>query len=289
MKHKNELFILTEDIEKLNDRYIELHRKIKNATEISETHCNRMSEVLLEKYNFEIKELSLARKKEYYTQQAETEARNKEQTPWRRGWWWRLIFQTLTNRAQDIIEERAALEAEELFTNSENELDARAKTVYGDNVKTLSKRKRKKALKQFLKYKLLLEGEPAKPKEPENNVAPENVAEPVKLELKQPEPKEPAQAEPTESPAPREPNKNDKQKNTAEPDKLELKQPKPQELDNTPAETKPAKAPRPKPAQKAAPKAAEPTPNNNQLQGQMTLDDVQSPTPRADERENDKI
>ncbi len=250
MKHKNELFILTEDIEKLNDRYIELHRKIKNATEISETHSNRMAEVLLEKYNFEIKELSLARKKEYYTQQAETEARNKEQTPWRRGWWWRLIFQTLTNRAQDIIEERAALEAEELFTNSENELDARAKTVYGDNVKTLSKRKRKKALKQFLKYKLLLEGEPAKPKEPENNVAPENVAEPVKLELKQP---------------------------------------KPQELDKTPAETKPAKAPRPKPAKKAAPKAAEPTPNNNQLQGQMTLNDVQSPTPRDDERENNKI
>ncbi len=209
-----------------------------------------MAEVLLKKYNFEIEELSLARKKEYYTQQAETEARNEEQTPWRRGWWWRLIFQPLTNRAQDIIEERAALEAEELFTNSENELEAQAKTVYGDNVKTLSKRKRKKALKQFLKYKLLLEGEPAKPEEPKNNVAPENVAEP---------------------------------------DKLELKQPKPQELDKTLAETKPAKAPRPKPAKKAAPKAAEPTPNNNQLQGQMTLDDVQSPTPRADERENDKI
>ena len=289
MKRKNKLFILTDDIEKLNDRYIELHRKIKNATEISPQHTDRMAEVLLEKYNFEIKELSLARKKEYYTQQAETEARNEEQTPWRRGWWWRLIFQPLTNRAQDIIEERAALEAEELFTNSENELEAQAKTVYGDNVKALSKRKRKKALKQFLKYKLLLEGEPAKPEEPKNNVAPENVAEPDKLELKQPKPKEPAQAEPTESPAPREPDKNDKQKNAAEPDKLELKQPKPQELDKTPAETKPAKAPRPKPAKKAAPKAAEPTPNNKQLQGQMTLDDVQSPTPRADERENDKI
>lgn len=216
MKRKNKLFILTDDLEKLNDRYAALHKKIKNAEEISEAHSNRMAEVLLEKYNFEIEELSAAREVEYYTQQAEIKAKNAEQIPWRRCWLWRLLFQPLTNRAQDIIEEEAALEAEELFTNSENELKILAKNTYGENGSKLSKRKRKKALMKYLKFKRLLEGEPAEPQKPE------------KLELKQPD-------------------------------------------------------------EKTEPKTVKKTPkSNNQLQGQMTLDDVQSPTPRADERKHTK-
>ncbi len=160
MKNKNKpLYLLNSDIEQLNERYKALYKQVKNAFENNDFNKNQIEyscEVLLDKYKFEIEELNAIREKEYLTRQAEIKARNAEQIPWRRCWLWRLIFQPLTNRAQDIIEERAALEAEKLFTDTEKELEAQAKTIYGDNVKTLSKRKRKKVLKKYLKLKQLL-------------------------------------------------------------------------------------------------------------------------------------
>lgn len=205
MKSKNKpLYLLNRDIEQLNERYKELYKQVKNAFENNDIDKNQIEyscEVLLDKYKFEIEELSDMREIEYLTRQAELEAKRKNITPWRRGWWWRLIFQPLTNRAQDIIEERAELEAEELFSSEESKLKERAAEIYGKNSDKLSERKRKKALKKYLKYKRLLEGEldgPQKPVKLELNQQPEHKdpAEPVKLELKQPEPPEPPARKP---------------------------------------------------------------------------------------------
>lgn len=205
MKSKNKpLYLLNSDIEQLNERYKELYKQVKNAFDNSDINKNQIEyscEVLLDKYKFEIEELSNMREIEYLTRQAELEAKKKNITPWRRGWWWRLIFQPLTNRAQDIIEERAELEAEKLFSSEENKLKERTAEIYGKNSDKLSERKRKKALKKYLKYKRLLEGEPDGPQKPvklELNQEPEpkEPVEPVKLELKQPEPPEPPTRKP---------------------------------------------------------------------------------------------
>ena len=127
------LYLSSSDIEDLNERYIALYKKVKNATDLSTEQINRMCEVLLQKYNFEIEELSRLREAEYLTCQAQIEAKNKEQIPWRRSWLWRLIFKPTTNRAQDIIEEEAALEADALFTALEKGLENRAKKLYAED------------------------------------------------------------------------------------------------------------------------------------------------------------
>ncbi len=157
-QRKQPLYLSNEDIEKLNDRYEYLYTKVKNAINLSNEQISRECEILLDKYNFELEELSALAEADYMKRKAQIKAKNDEQIPWRRCWLWRLLFQPLTNRAQDIVEEEAALNAEELFTGSEEELKARAVSIYGENVKKLSKRKRKRALKKYLKYKRILEG-----------------------------------------------------------------------------------------------------------------------------------
>lgn len=132
-RKQTDYYLSNEDIEKLNDRYIDLYRKIKNQeTNIPQAQIDRMCEVLLAKYNFEIEELSALHEADYLKRQAQIAAKNKQQTPWRRCWLWRLLFMPLTNRAQDIIEAEAKLDAEELFAPMEEELEKRAKKLYGE-------------------------------------------------------------------------------------------------------------------------------------------------------------
>lgn len=161
MKNKqNGYYLLIDDIKELNDRYGKLYKQIANDfsnKEISKNQIDEACNVLLNKYKFEINELNDLREAEYKTRKAEIEAKNDEQIPWRRGWWWRLILKPLTNRAQDIIEERAALEADNLFSSEENALEAHAVKIYGKSAKKLSKRKRRKAFKKYLKLKKLLD------------------------------------------------------------------------------------------------------------------------------------
>lgn len=153
-----DLFLPNEEIEKLNDRYEFLYKRVKHATDLSLAQIDRECEILLLKYNFEIKELSALYEAEYWKRQAEIEAKNDEQIPWRRCWLWRIIFQPLTNRAQDIIEKEAELNAEEIFSPLEKELKNRESKLFGRR-KKLSRRKRKKALRKYLKYKRLIEGD----------------------------------------------------------------------------------------------------------------------------------
>ena len=151
-KGNKPLYLSNEDIENLNARYDELYKKVKDSTHLSTAQINRECEVLLEKYNFEIEELSAMRKVDYEIRLAEIEARRDELKPWRRSWWRRLLFLPLTNRAQDIIDESAELEAERVHGAAEKLLDAARELLFPGKEKTRLKRKeqnREEAQKQF--------------------------------------------------------------------------------------------------------------------------------------------
>lgn len=107
--------------------------------------------VLLNSYTSTIELRMLEREVDYDKQQAEIEAREKEQTPWRRGWWWRLIFRPVTNRAQDVIEERAALEADITLSADERVIEIERDSFISDSGKKLSKREMKRRLKTAIK------------------------------------------------------------------------------------------------------------------------------------------
>lgn len=158
MKRKNNgMYLLNSDIEALNKRYEVLYKQIKDNINLTEAQINRACEVLLEKYNFEIEELCALREVEYETKWAKIKARNREQIPWRRCWLWRLLFQPLTNRAQDIIEQEAELDAEDEFTPKEKALQARLDKLDNEKCDEASQRKREKNLKNYLKFKRKLD------------------------------------------------------------------------------------------------------------------------------------
>ena len=156
MKRKNNgMFLLNTDIEELNKRYEQLYKNVKDSPYLTKEQITRECEVLLAKYDFEIEELNSLREVEYKVRQAKIEARNAEEIPWRRCVLWRLLLQPLTNRAQDNIEEDAAQNAEKLFAPMEQKLARRAAELYGEELKELSPRKRKKILKKYIPNKYL--------------------------------------------------------------------------------------------------------------------------------------
>ncbi len=161
LKADNDLYLLDTDIEKLNRRYSDLFKQVEDDETLPDAQKYNACAILMRKYNFEVNELSNMREKEYLTEQAKINADNAEQIPWRRGWWWRLIFKPLTNRAQDIIERRAELEAQQEFAPIEKELDELDETLFAGTGKKLSKRKRKRLMKKYLKLKCRLISAPA--------------------------------------------------------------------------------------------------------------------------------
>lgn len=146
-KNKQPLYLFNEDIEKLNERYEQLFKKVKESTNLSEKQIEKECDILSQKYDFEIAELSTLRKIDYDIKQAEIKAREDELRPVRRGWWWRLIGRWVTNRAQDIIEERAELDAEEKHTAEEKQLDADWERLFPKK-KKLSRREKRQLKKQ---------------------------------------------------------------------------------------------------------------------------------------------
>lgn len=150
-KRKQPLYALNEDIEKLHERYEELFKQVKSSPHLSETQIEKECETLSRKYDFELDELSELRKVEYDKRRAEIKARADEQTPWRRCWLWRLIFRPVTNRAQDIIEERAELEADIIHTAEEQAIEEERKKLPPDEDKKQSARKVKRIMRDKLK------------------------------------------------------------------------------------------------------------------------------------------
>lgn len=149
-KRKQPLYALNEDIEQLHARYEVLFKQVKNSLNLSENQIKLECETLSRKYEFELEELSKIRKLEYDKRQAEIEARENEQIPWRRGWWWRLLFRPLTNRAQDIIEARAEIEADKLFSSEENAIEEERKRLPTKRDKKRLKRSMRKELKKII-------------------------------------------------------------------------------------------------------------------------------------------
>ena len=150
-RRKQPLYALNEDIEKLHERYEQLFKQVKTSLNLSETQIEKECETLSRKYDFELEELSELRKVEYDKRQAEIKAREAEQTPWRRCWLWRLLGQPLTNRAQDIIEARAELEADIKHTADENAIENDRKKLKQDDGEKLSVRKLKRIMRDELK------------------------------------------------------------------------------------------------------------------------------------------
>lgn len=178
MKRKNGYYLLTSDIEELHQRYSKLYKQIQSDFENQDTteqQLKRSCEVLLGAYNLEVEQLNDLRYAEYATRKARADAKDAEQIPWRKCWIRRLLFLPVTNRAQDIIEEEAALKADKLFTAEEKKLDDEASKLYGPDNKKPSDRKRKKILKKYLKYKRMLDN--ADKAEPSTVVAPMENAE----------------------------------------------------------------------------------------------------------------
>lgn len=119
------LYIPLDDLKKINDDFLsEMESVKKRLTPICDKDItNKFQEVLLNAYSSAIEIKTLERETDYKIKLAEIKARDNEQTPWRHCRLWRLLFQPLTNRAQDIIEERAELDADFIHTAAENEIE----------------------------------------------------------------------------------------------------------------------------------------------------------------------
>ncbi|MDE6868977.1 MAG: hypothetical protein K2J83_07560, partial [Clostridia bacterium] len=151
-KQKGRYLPLTE-IEKINTAFLdELERvKMRLGYVKDPSSINSFYDVLMNAYNAVIDLKTLEREVDYDIKLAEIEQRRRNLKPWRRCCLWRLIFQPLTNRAQDIIEARAELEADIQHTSEEKEIeDERNKNLPTDD-KKLSKRKLKREMRAELK------------------------------------------------------------------------------------------------------------------------------------------
>jgi len=152
-KH-SERYLPLDDIKKIDDEFLSemenVKRRLSNVKDLD--IIKAFQQVLLSAYNAAIEVKTLEREVDYEIKFAQIKARRQEIKPWRRGWWWRLIFQPLTNRAQDIIEERAELDADLAHTAAEKEIDNDRKQLQPeDDEEKPSKRKLKRAMRDKLK------------------------------------------------------------------------------------------------------------------------------------------
>lgn len=145
-------YIPLEDIKTIDDAFLtEINNvRMKLSGCDDEKLINAFNEVLVNGYKAAIELKALEREVDYNIKFAKIEAREREQTPWRRGWWWRLIFRPVTNRPQDIIEERAELDAERVHGELEKQLDDDWEQLFPKKEK-LSKRELRRQAKKQLK------------------------------------------------------------------------------------------------------------------------------------------
>lgn len=151
---RGERYLPLDDIKKIDDEFLSemenVKRRLSNVKDLD--IIKAFQQVLLSAYNAAIEVKTLEREVDYEIRLAQIKARRQEIKPWRRGWWWRLIFQPLTNRAQDIIEERAELDADLAHTAAEKEIDNDRKQLQPeDDEEKPSKRKLKRAMRDKLK------------------------------------------------------------------------------------------------------------------------------------------
>lgn len=150
---RKKLYIPLEDIKQINDDFLtEMERVKARLSNVQDKQIiEAFHEVLLTAYNAAIEIKMLECEVDYDIKRADIEARRRELKPWRRWWIWKLLFQPLTNRAQDIIEERAEVDADIIHTAAE-EKTAKEREKLSDIEKKLIKsaalEKLKKAIKE---------------------------------------------------------------------------------------------------------------------------------------------
>ncbi len=146
-------YIPLEDIKTIDDAFLnEINNvRIKLSGCDDENFINAFSEVLRNGYKAAIELKALEREVDYDIKFAEIEARADELRPVRRCWLWRLLFRPLTNRAQDIIEERAEFDADKAHEAAEKAIKDEREKLLQDSVEIKSKRELRRELKKQLK------------------------------------------------------------------------------------------------------------------------------------------
>ena len=138
-------YIPLEEVNKLNDVFLkELEGVRQRLSAIRDADITKeLHAVIIEAYKAAIAIKTLECEVDYEIKVAEIEARKAELKPIRRK---RLIFCPYTNRAQDIIEERAELDAEHIHGEAEKQNDAERERLFPEKEKKPSKREiRRKA------------------------------------------------------------------------------------------------------------------------------------------------
>lgn len=146
-------YIPLDDIKTIDDVFLnEINNvRMKLSGCDDEKLINAFNEVLVNGYKAAIELKALEREVDYDIKFAEIKAREDELKPvrHRRVWW--LLFRRLTNRAQDIIEERAELDAHVIHTAAEKQIDEDWKRLFPDSEVKLSKREIKRLVREKLK------------------------------------------------------------------------------------------------------------------------------------------
>ena len=149
---QNIRYITLEDIKKIDSDFLDEMENVKKRLGYVKDPdvIKKFHDVLLNAYSAAIELKALEREVDYEIKLAEIKQRRLNEKPWRRCWLWRLLFQPLTNRAQDIIEERAELNADIAHKNAEQAIkDDRARELPDENKKSSAR-----ALKREMKRKL---------------------------------------------------------------------------------------------------------------------------------------
>ncbi len=143
-------YIPLDDIKTINTEFLTEMERVKQRlmTIKDPAIITAFHEVLLSAYNAAIAIKTYEREVDYDIKLAKIDARADERRPERRRhWYW--LFSTYSNRAQDIIEERAELEAERDHTEAEKKLDDDWEILFPKKEKK-SKRKLRRQLKKQL-------------------------------------------------------------------------------------------------------------------------------------------
>lgn len=119
-----EKYTLTfDDVKQLHDRYQQLETDIKNTEKrTGAAYLREIDNYLICALKHEAQKISDVRRVEYSYDKAKLAAKEREETPatWR-NWWW--LFKLQHNRAQQLVDDEAAINAAYLHNIKQAELD----------------------------------------------------------------------------------------------------------------------------------------------------------------------
>lgn len=169
-KKDTKLYISTEDIEELHERYAPIFKTFKADEDCGDFYISVMVESTLNTLKREIEELSEQNRLDIETKNAKTAAKNDEQIPaYYRPW--RRLFRRTPNRAMAAILDEAEICADETLSKIEHENDINnvsaeitiaqlltsSELPKDENGKHLSRRKLNKLFKDPLKFLALFD------------------------------------------------------------------------------------------------------------------------------------